>query len=230
MANQKQTRKATKIASSAQISRRRSSIRCSISGALLASISSSAHGAGSAPSWRAWPLALAWRALAFDAARLRGAFAAGFADGVGLAVPSRGDDGAGFGSITGLSLGASSVARLRSRTLSIAFFTSSISALAHGFVELAAEFGRRAAKLAGVVAEGAHQLGQLLGPDHDDRDHGDDEKLRPTDIEHVCRFRRGPRGLEGGRECPRAASPISACAGPWRGRRFWRRASRRCAR
>ena len=34
------------------------------------------------------------------------------------------------------------------------------------------------------MAEGAHQPRQVLRTDHDDRNDGDDEKLRPTDVEH----------------------------------------------
>ena len=85
----------------------------------------------------------------------------------------------------GLSIGAwrsTTVSVLR--TLSIAFFTSSSSRLAHRVLELALEVGRRAAKLAGVMAERAHQPRQVLGTDHDDRHHRDYQKLRPTDVEH----------------------------------------------
>ena len=114
-------------------------------------------------------------------------------DGGGGATGAGGITGAGvvglagvstFGSITGWSSEAVSA-----RTASIAFFTSAISRVADGIVELTLELGGRAPELAGIAAERAHQPGQLLRPDHDDRDHDDDENLRPTDVEHVCRFR-----------------------------------------
>ncbi len=57
-------------------------------------------------------------------------------------------------------------------------------AVAHGFFELALKVGGHAPHLAHVVAEGAHQPRQVLRSNHDDRHDGDDEELRPADVEH----------------------------------------------
>ena len=96
----------------------------------------------------------------------------------------------GLGSMIGLSIGAwRSTMVVRAAHAVDRLRTSSISRLAHRVLELALEVGGRAAKLAGVMAEGAHQPRQVLGADHDDRHHGDDQKLRPTDVEHGRDFR-----------------------------------------
>ena len=57
-------------------------------------------------------------------------------------------------------------------------------AVAHRLLELALEVGGHVPDLAEVMAESAHQPRQLLGADHDDRHHADDQELRPTDVEH----------------------------------------------
>ena len=127
----------------------------------------------------AWSSSRPWVAL--STAGAGGAAGAGGITGagvVGLAGVST------FGSITGWSSEAVSARTALHRLLHLGHF-----GVAHGLVELTLELGGRAPELAGIAAERAHQPGQLLRPDHDDRDHDDDENLRPTDVEHVCRFR-----------------------------------------
>ncbi len=85
----------------------------------------------------------------------------------------------------GLSIGAlRSIEDVSSRTLSIAFLTSSISVSRIASSNWRWKSDGRAAELAGIFAEGAHQGRQVLGTDDDDRNDGDHEKLRPTDVEH----------------------------------------------
>ena len=62
-------------------------------------------------------------------------------------------------------------------------------AVAHRVLELALKVARHRPELAGVMAESAHQARQLLWPDHDDGDDADDQKFRPTNIEHGFRSR-----------------------------------------
>src|SRR5262249_11043131 len=56
--------------------------------------------------------------------------------------------------------------------------------LAHGLFKLVLEICRGAPEPARVMTNSAHHPRQVLRPNHDDRHHGDDQKLRPTDVEH----------------------------------------------
>src|SRR5579864_4871153 len=56
--------------------------------------------------------------------------------------------------------------------------------LAHRFLELALEFGGHLARLGDPLPDHAEHAGQLLGADRNQRDHGDDEVLTPSDVEH----------------------------------------------
>src|SRR5680860_669373 len=78
----------------------------------------------------------------------------------------------------------------------------------HGLVELALEVGCRTPELAGIKAEAAHQLGQVLGTHHDDGHHSDHQKFRPSNVEHELGSG-VPRGARVGRVKIRAPARLA---------------------
>ena len=77
--------------------------------------------------------------------------------------------------------------RLRDRGLHLVDFGAQLVelGLARHVVKAAAELIGHGARAAGPLAHLAHQLGQILGTHHNQRNDQDDEKLAPGDIEHM---------------------------------------------
>ncbi len=61
---------------------------------------------------------------------------------------------------------------------------------AHRFLKLVLEIGGHAADLARLLPERAHDAGQFLRPDHDQRHDADEQEFGPTDVEHESYLRR----------------------------------------
>src|SRR5581483_1419328 len=67
---------------------------------------------------------------------------------------------------------------------------------AHGFLELALEFGGHLARLAHPLPEGAQDPRQLLRANGDQRDDRDENEFTPPDVEHsYFRLREPPRAI-----------------------------------